>query len=135
MQTGEIGRAERSRFVDARPIDNAAGQVGKTLHGPIGSRHTAVDAQNPVGAVTLAPISIHSRQKVDGLKANAFECGLRQFARPGRARQAEQRATRVRAPIRRTEADEGRHQIHLLGRIGGCGKWAGVFRPLRLPSS
>ena len=44
LQAGEIGGAERRRFLDARPVDDDADQVGEALHGPVGRRHAAVDA-------------------------------------------------------------------------------------------
>ena len=78
---------------------------------PPSTRSTVVGAgRRPVGA--------HRLEQVAGLVADRFERGARDLGRRRIAGQAEDRAARLRVPIGRAEADEGRHQIDLLGRIG-----------------
>ena len=45
-QPGEIGRAERGRLHDHRPVDRRAQDVGQELHGDVARGHAAVDAQH-----------------------------------------------------------------------------------------
>ena len=130
VQAGEIGGAERRGFPDLRPVDGAADEIGEALHGEIGIRHAAVDAQDFQRARAIAPIRAHRVEQIDGLKANTLQRRLRQFARPGGAGEPEQRAARLGPPIGRAQADEGRHQHDLLGRIGGLGERAGLLGAL-----
>ncbi len=50
---------------------------------------------------------------------------MREFGRAGVAGQPEQRAAHARIPVRRAHADEGRHQINALHRVGFIGKRSG----------
>ena len=46
LQSGEIRRAQRRRLQHGRPVDRRVEDVGQALHGPVGRRHAAVDAQH-----------------------------------------------------------------------------------------
>ena len=69
-----------------------------------------------------APIQAHGVEQVAGLCNKRFPARrgpVRRGLRPG---QTEDGATAFSIPIRRAEADKGRHQDDLLGRIGGGGQ-------------
>ena len=74
--------------------------------------------RSTVSARGGGPVGAHRLDQVAGLVADRFERGAGELGGAGIAREAIERAARLRVPIRRAEADEGRHEIDLLGRIG-----------------
>ena len=105
---------KRRRLADGGPLDRSIEDVGQELHGPVARHHAAVDAQHRLGLGR--PVAVHGLQQIARLVAHGLQRGARDLARPRRARQAEERAARLGLPVRRTEADEGRHQINVLAR-------------------
>ena len=77
---------------------------------PPSTRSTVPAADRPVGA--------HRFEQVAGLIADRLERGAGDLGGARIAREAEHGAARLGIPIGRAEADERRHQIDLLGRIG-----------------
>ena len=71
---------------------------------------------------------MHGLQQIARLVAHRLQRRARELAGPGRARQAEQRAARLGLPVGRAEADEGRHEIDVLARIGLGGQRAALRR-------
>jgi hypothetical protein len=61
---------------------------------------------------------VHRFEQIARLVADRLQRRFRDLVRTGAARQAEHRAARIGVPVRRAEADEGRHQIDVLLRIG-----------------
>src|SRR6266702_8611731 len=101
LQSGQVGRTERGSFLDLRPINRAVENVGEPLHSPVGACHAAIDTKRLYCAGGVAPIGLHCGEEIGSLKAHALERSACQFARPGSARQAEQRTARVWPPMRR----------------------------------
>ena len=126
LQPGEIGGAERGGFLDHRAIDRRVEQIGEALHGPVRRGHAAVDAEHDVGGLRVRPVGAHRGPEIEGLVADAFQRGMREFGGAGVAGEAEQRAADARIPVGRAEADEGRHQIDALHGIGFVGERAGL---------
>ena len=129
LQPGEIGGAECRGFLDHRAIDRRVEQIGEALHGPVRGGHAAVDAQH-VGGLLARPVGAHRVPEIEGLVADAFQRGVREFGGAGVAGEAEQRAAHAGIPVGRAEADEGRHQIDALHGIGFVGERAGLGRLL-----
>ena len=74
------------------------------------------------------PVAAHGLEQVARLVADGLQRRARELVGAGGARQAEQRAARVGLPVGRAEADEGRHQIDVLRRIGRGGERAALRR-------
>ena len=82
------------------------------------------------GGLRLRPVGAHRLAEIEGLVADAFQRGMREFGGAGVAGEAEQRAAHAGIPVGRAEADEGRHQIDALHGIGFVGERAGLGRLL-----
>ena len=80
------------------------------------------------GAGGGRPVGAHRVQEVAGLVADRFERRAGELGRRRLAGEPEHRAARLRIPPGRAETDEGRHEIDLLGRIGGGGERVHVGR-------
>ena len=70
-------------FSDLRAVDDAAGEVGEALHGPVRIGHAAVDAQNFQRVLRLRPVGPHGGDEIGGLETDAVERGLREFRGTG----------------------------------------------------
>ena len=96
---------KRGRFEISRPLDRELEDVGEELAQPGVGRHSAVDPQRRRRG---APSPRHGLDQVERLIGDRLERGAGEM-RAGRVeRQAEDRAARIRVPMRRAEADEGR---------------------------
>ena len=82
--------------------------------------------RSTLAAFCARPVGPHRLEQVAGLVADAFQRGAGEFGRAGVAGQAEERAARLGIPVGRAEADEGRHEIDVLRRIGVVGERAGL---------
>ena len=116
LVSGEIGRSQRRRLHDHGAIHRRAQDIGQELHGDVARGHAAIDTEHR--AARRRPVGAHGLQQLAGLIADRLQRRLRDLGWPGIAGQAEDRAARFGVPVRRAEADEGRHEINLLGRIG-----------------
>ena len=92
--------------------------------------HAAVDAQHRLRPRRLAPVGAHRLDQ----RSRVWKQTLSSAARAssvgaGGAREAEQRAAHVGVPVRRAEADEGRHQIDVLRRDRRFAASGPVSRP------
>ena len=88
---------------------------------PPSTRSTVSAGARPVGA--------HGLEQVAGLVADRFQRRARELGGARIAGEPEDRAARLRIPLGRAEADKGRHQIDLLGRIGLRGQRVHVRTP------
>src|SRR5215813_7522664 len=56
---GQIGRAERGRFHDDRPIDRTCKNIGDILHRDVTHSHAAVDTQHRRRSLGGRPVGMH----------------------------------------------------------------------------
>ena len=80
--------------------------------------------RSTVAARRVRPVAAHRVEEVARLEADRFQRRAGEFLRAGAAGEAEERAARLGVPIGRAEADEGRHEIDLLRRVGLGGERA-----------
>ena len=107
-QPGQVRRAERRRLGHLRPHDGDAEQVGLKLQQAVVGGRAAVDAQ----LRQLDPgVVSHRVEQVGDLERDALQGGPGDV--PGRraARDPDDGAARVRIPVRRAQAGEGRHEV------------------------
>ena len=85
------------------------------------------------GAVASASRAVggHGLQQVAGLVADRFQRGAGDLGVAGLAGEAEDGAARLRVPIGRAEADEGRHDVDLRVRVGERGQLVHLGRLAR----
>ena len=88
----------------ARPARRA---VGLELHEQVVRRRAAVDAQF---RERHAGVALHRVDHVGGLKGDRFERGAREVRARRAAREPDDRAARVRIPVRRAEPGERGHE-------------------------
>ena len=129
---GEIGGAQRGRLHHHRAVDRAAQDIGEELHGEVARascRHRRAAPsprpRPPASRRAWPRAGRGSGSRPTSSAARAISAAPALRVRP------KMRAARLRVPIGRAEADKGRHQIDLLGRIGARGQRVDFRAPWR----
>ena len=113
-----VGRAERRRLGDDRTHDRHTEDVGLELHERVVRDHAAVDLQ--LGEVD-ARVGVHGVEHLAGLERRRLEGRAGDVALVHVPGEADERAARIRAPVRREQAGERRHEVGaavVLDRLG-----------------
>jgi hypothetical protein len=100
-------------------LDDRRQNVGDELHRPIAYRHAAIDAQARHGN---PGIRRHRFDEIARLVADGLESGARDLRETALRGQPDQRPTRPRRPIGRSEPGKAGHEVEPLLRVGARGK-------------
>ena len=108
-QAGEVRGAERGRLGDDRPLHRDAEEVRLELEEQVIDRGAAIDAEDAESRVpesaAIASRTSATWNAIDSSVARAISGEARA------ARQPDERATRIRIPVRRAEPGERGHEV------------------------
>src|SRR5476649_444016 len=122
-QAGQVSGAQRGGLAHLRALDPSAEDVGLELHQEVVGDCATVHTQ---GFEAFAGVLLHGVQYVAGLVGNRLQGCTNDVINPYATGQAEQRATRIRVPIRRAQAGEGRDQVYAVAVFDLAGEVFGV---------
>ncbi len=108
-EAGEVGGAQRRGLGLRRALHRHAEQVGLRLQQQIGAAGATVGAHFQGSEVRAL---LDGRHEVGDLERDAFERGAGDVGRRRTAREAEDRAPRLRVPVRGAEAGERGDEAH-----------------------
>src|SRR6201992_2089747 len=126
-EPGKVRSALCRGFKDRRTFYLDAQQIGLKLHEHIVGGSTAVRSQFTESTLR---IGFHGTDDIRDLKRDALKGSPGDVPNLCAALQADDHATGIRVPVRRTQAREGRHEYDLIGALHGRGNGLNVGRIL-----